>query len=97
MSCPIPGARLPCLGARHQALEWGRQFEARLSALQSAFALAWESVQLLNEVWMERPPYSRRYHLFRLVAHLAKYWTKVRAVDHDGIVNSISGQPANLT
>jgi len=57
------------------------QFEGRLSALRSAFALAWESVQLLNDVWMERPPYSDRYHLFRLVAHLAKYWTAEFAVD----------------
>jgi alkylation response protein AidB-like acyl-CoA dehydrogenase len=57
------------------------QFENRLNALQSAFALAWESVQLLNDVWMERAPYSDRYHLFRLVAHLAKYWTAEFAVD----------------
>jgi acyl-CoA dehydrogenase len=57
------------------------QFEDRLKALRSAFALAWESVQLLNDVWMERPPYSDRYHLFRLVAHLAKYWTAEFAVD----------------
>ena len=57
------------------------QFEDRLKALRAAFALAWESVQLLNEVWMERPPYSERYHLFRLVAHLAKYWTAEFAVD----------------
>jgi len=57
------------------------QFEGRLNALRSAFALAWESVQLLNDVWMERPPYSDRYHLFRLVTHLAKYWTAEFAVD----------------
>jgi alkylation response protein AidB-like acyl-CoA dehydrogenase len=57
------------------------QFENRLTALRSAFALAWESVHLLNEVWMERAPYSDRYHLFRLVAHLAKYWTAEFAVD----------------
>jgi acyl-CoA dehydrogenase len=57
------------------------QFESRLNALRSAFALAWDSVQLLNDVWMERPPYSDRYHLFRLVAHLAKYWTAEFAVD----------------
>ena len=57
------------------------QFENRLKALRSAFALAWESVELLNEVWMERAPYSDRYHLFRLVAHLAKYWTAEFAVD----------------
>jgi acyl-CoA dehydrogenase len=59
----------------------GHQFENRLNMLRSAFALGWESVQLLNEVWMERPPYSERYHLFRLVAHLAKYWTAEFAVD----------------
>lgn len=57
------------------------QFAARQKDLRSAFALAWESVQLLNEVWIERPPYSERYHLFRLVAHLAKYWTAEFAVD----------------
>jgi alkylation response protein AidB-like acyl-CoA dehydrogenase len=57
------------------------QFKNRLTALRSAFALAWESVHLLNEVWMERAPYSDRYHLFRLVAHLAKYWTAEFAVD----------------
>jgi acyl-CoA dehydrogenase len=59
----------------------GHQFVSRLNALRSAFALAWDSVQLLNDVRMERPPYSDRYHLFRLVAHLAKYWTAEFAVD----------------
>src|SRR5271163_1759366 len=57
------------------------QFENRMKTLRSVIALAWESVQLLNEVWMERAPYSERYHLFRLVAHLAKYWTAAVAVD----------------
>ena len=56
----------------HQLLR--RQFEDHLAALRGAFALAWEAVRLLNEVWQERPPYAERYHLFRLVAHLAKYW-----------------------
>jgi acyl-CoA dehydrogenase len=59
----------------------GHQFVSRLNALRWAFALAWDAVQLLNDVWMERPPYSDRYHLFRLVAHLAKYWTAEFAVD----------------
>ncbi|MGA9209378.1 MAG: acyl-CoA dehydrogenase family protein [Terriglobales bacterium] len=57
------------------------QFQVRLKSLRSAFALAWESVRLLDQVWMERPPYSERYHLFRLVAHLAKYGTAEFAVD----------------
>jgi acyl-CoA dehydrogenase len=57
------------------------QFEVRVQTLRSVFALAWEAVQLLNEVWTEKPPYySDRYHLFRLVAHLAKYWTAEFAV-----------------
>src|SRR5260370_2240076 len=30
---------------------------------------------------MEWPTYSARYHLFRLVAHLAKYWTAEFAMD----------------
>jgi alkylation response protein AidB-like acyl-CoA dehydrogenase len=35
---------------------------------------------LLDEVWQETPRYSDRYHLFRLIAHLAKYWTAELAV-----------------
>lgn len=57
-----------------------RQIEQRASQLKAAFALAWEAVRLLDEVWQETPPYSERYHLFRLVAHLAKYWTAEQAV-----------------
>ncbi len=52
-----------------------KQFEDRLSDLRAAFAMAWESVNLLNETWRETPPFSERHHLLRLVAHLAKYWT----------------------
>ncbi len=52
-----------------------KQFEERFAALKMGFALAWEAVQRLNEVWHETPPYPDRYHLFRLIAHLAKYWT----------------------
>lgn len=57
-----------------------RQFEQRLDELRCAFALAWEAVVLLNQVWRETPRYSDNYHLFRLVAHLAKYWTAEFAV-----------------
>ena len=56
------------------------QFQERVEALQKAFALAWEAVRLLDEVWRETPRYSERYPLFRLVAHLAKYWTAEQAV-----------------
>lgn len=51
------------------------QFHERLVDLRRSYALAWEAGSLLNEVWRESYPYSDRYHLFRLVAHLAKYWT----------------------
>jgi acyl-CoA dehydrogenase len=57
-----------------------RQFEDRLSELKAAFALTWEAIQLLSEVWKETPRYSDGYHLFRLVAHLTKYWTAELAV-----------------
>lgn len=52
-----------------------KQFVERTAQLNAAFALAWEAVKMLAEVWRERVPYSPRYHLFRLLAHLAKYWT----------------------
>jgi alkylation response protein AidB-like acyl-CoA dehydrogenase len=57
-----------------------QQFEERAAQLKNTFALAWESVKLLNETWQEMPPYSDRFHLFRLVTHLAKYWTAELAV-----------------
>jgi hypothetical protein len=56
-----------------------RQVEERIADLEAAFALAWEAVRLLDEVWRQAPPYSERYHLFRLVAHLAKFWTAENA------------------
>jgi acyl-CoA dehydrogenase len=57
-----------------------RQFDERAATLQQTFALAWECVRLLDAVWREQPPYSERYHLFRLITHLAKYWTAEFAV-----------------
>src|SRR5262249_2976176 len=57
-----------------------RQFEERFTQLREARALMWETIQLLDEVWQETPRYSDRYHLFRLVTHLAKYWTAELAV-----------------
>lgn len=58
-----------------------RQFDDRAAALQQGFALAWETVQLAQETWRELGPrYSDRFHLFRIVTHLAKYWTAELAV-----------------
>jgi len=57
-----------------------RQFDERFAELQDARALMWEAIERLDEVWKETPRHSDRYHLFRLVAHLAKYWTAELAV-----------------
>ena len=57
-----------------------RQIEEKGVLLHESFCLAWEAVRLLDQVWQERPRYSEHYHLFRLIAHLAKYWTAEVAV-----------------
>lgn len=57
-----------------------RQFEEWMQLHQQSFYLAWEAVQLLDAVWREKHPYPSRYHLFRLIAHLAKYYTAEMAV-----------------
>jgi len=56
------------------------QMAARLADLERASALAWEAARLLQDVWREKPPYSEQYDLFRLMAHLSKYWTAENAV-----------------
>ncbi len=58
-----------------------RQVDDRIALLKQSFALAWESVCLAQETWRELPPrYSDRFNLFRIVTHLAKYWTAEIAV-----------------
>ena len=52
-----------------------RQFEDMEREVREAFALAWEAVEALDGVFLEKPRYSRAYHTFRLIAHMAKYWT----------------------
>jgi len=64
--------------AEHPLLK--QQISERITALESAHAMAWESVLLFNEVWKETPPYSPRFNLFRMIVHLAKYWTAELAV-----------------
>lgn len=64
---------------REQPL-FAQQLEQRIDALRECFALAWEAADLLEGVWREQPPYSEEYHLFRLVAHLAKYHTAEQAI-----------------
>ncbi|MBI4556089.1 MAG: acyl-CoA dehydrogenase family protein [Candidatus Hydrogenedentes bacterium] len=57
-----------------------QQFEERKATLKTALALAWECVKVFNEIWRETPPYSEKFHLFRILVHLAKYWTAEFAV-----------------
>lgn len=64
--------------AKHPLLR--RQIADRIEELERAHALAWESVLLFNDIWKETPPYSDRFHLFRIIVHLAKYWTAELAV-----------------
>ncbi len=68
-----------------------RQLEERQRKLDAAFALAWEAVTLLQSVWRDAAPYSERYHLFRLVAHLAKYWTAEIAVQYSKWAMEVHG------
>jgi len=74
-----------------------RQAERRWQQLRAAFALAWEAVDQLNEVWRQSPPYSDRYHLFRLLAHLAKYWTAELAVQTARWAMEVHGGVGTLT
>ncbi|MFV2060092.1 MAG: acyl-CoA dehydrogenase family protein, partial [Gammaproteobacteria bacterium] len=57
-----------------------QQFIERRHDLQLAMALAFKTAQMLNSVWRQTPPYDDQYHLFRLLAHLAKYWTAEFAI-----------------
>ena len=64
--------------AEHPLLR--HQIEKRIVELEAALALAWEAVRLLDQLWQATPRYPEQYHLFRLLAHLAKYWTAEYAV-----------------
>ncbi len=57
-----------------------RQFSERAERIRRSFALAWESLALMETVRHEQPPYSDSFHLCRLVIHLAKYQTAELAV-----------------
>jgi len=52
-----------------------QQFLSRYHRLQQSLALACQAANMLDRVWRQTPPYDESYHLFRLLAHLAKYWT----------------------
>ncbi len=58
-----------------------RQFRDFRELLLDAHALTWATVAHLEKVWNEHPPYSQTYFVFRLLAHLAKFWTAELAVN----------------
>ncbi len=43
--------------------------------LEANLVLGLKAVQSFNEVWREKPPYGKKYHYARLLAHLAKNLT----------------------
>lgn len=55
------------------------QLAGQRRALAAASAIAWEAATALQRVWQQRPPYAPDFHQFRLIAHLAKYWTAEQA------------------
>jgi alkylation response protein AidB-like acyl-CoA dehydrogenase len=73
-----------------------RQFEEKLLALEEAFALAWESAQMMDEMRYQTPPYQDRFHLFRLIVHLAKYWTAELAVQSAKWAMEVNGGMGTL-
>src|SRR5690606_27572702 len=59
-----------------------RQFDTHNATVRSALALAWATAQSADYTARELPGlYSDSYQLFRLLAHLSKFWTAEVAVD----------------
>jgi acyl-CoA dehydrogenase len=63
---------------------------------REGLALTWTAARLLNEVWQGRRPYSDQYHLFRLMTHLAKYWSTKFAVQTAKWCIEVHGGPGVL-
>ena len=57
-----------------------RQFEDKIRELEKCFKMAKDSLYLFDEVWKEVPPFSDKFMLFRLIAHIAKYYTAETAI-----------------
>ncbi len=57
-----------------------KQFEEKTKIWKKSYALAWKSAELFEKVWEQKPPYSEEYHAFRLLTHMAKYYTAEQAI-----------------
>jgi alkylation response protein AidB-like acyl-CoA dehydrogenase len=57
------------------------EIEAHLRTATLSLALTWEAIVRLDDIWRHERPDPDRYAVFRLLAHLAKYWTAENAVE----------------
>jgi alkylation response protein AidB-like acyl-CoA dehydrogenase len=74
-----------------------RQFADKLAGLRAAFALAWETVRLADATWREPAgAYSEQFQLFRILTHLAKYWTAEQAVQYAKWAMEVNGGHGTL-
>ncbi|MGQ9863010.1 MAG: acyl-CoA dehydrogenase family protein [Bacteroidia bacterium] len=60
---------------------WRAEWERHYQVLCEGAALAWLSESWLRRTWHEKPPYSVEYGIFRLLTHLAKFWTAQKALE----------------
>ena len=65
--------------AEHPLLK--KEIEERTAELERCFRIGWEAVELLDKVWKQKPKYSQEYHTFRLMSHIAKYWTAEKMIE----------------
>ena len=56
------------------------QFKQKINFWEKSFALAWASAFMYEKVWELKPPYNDEYHAFRLLTHMAKYYTAEHAI-----------------
>lgn len=57
-----------------------KQFEDKVNEFVKCFKMGYDCVSLYNEVFREVPPFSDKFNLFRLMSHIAKYYTAEMAI-----------------
>ena len=56
------------------------QFDGKVKELKKCFYMAHDAVSLYDQVFKETPPFSDKFNLFRLISHMAKYYTAETAI-----------------
>jgi alkylation response protein AidB-like acyl-CoA dehydrogenase len=56
------------------------QFDGKVKELKKCFSMAHDAVSLYDQVFKETPPFSDKFNLFRLISHIAKYYTAETAI-----------------